>query len=538
MALPININDLLNKNKVESQRIEFKKGWNPDKVYRSICAFANDFDNIGGGYVLIGVEEENGIAKRPLCGVPIQEIDSINKAIIGFNNKIEPYYMARTSVEEIDGVYIFVIWVPSGLNRPYSVPENITSKNSTNKFYVRSGSNSIVAKGEVLDELREMANRVPFDDRGNNKISIDDLSPFLLRDYLRKANSKLASQLTIDNIEQTLEQMDLYTGTTECRLLKNVSAMMFCESIDKIFPYSQVDVVIFTEGKMKNPNSFSEKIFKGSVPQLINNTLEYIKNNIIKEYIVKTKDNAESIRFFNYPYQALEEAIVNSLYHRDYMEREPVEITIEPNRISILSYAGPDRSISMQAIKEGRALRSRRYRNRKLGDYLKELSLTEGRGTGIPTIQDELRKNGSEEATFETDEDRTYFLIDIPVHIGCESVFEFNKDGDMVVVNSNDRDNRLIDSNIKNNDRDSDRVGDRDNDRDSEHELSIIKLCVERPMSRREILNTFGLKYHHDNLKRYIQPLIDKEYIASTTPDKPTSKNNKYYTTSKGKERL
>ena len=48
MALAININDLLNKQKIESNRIEFKKGWNPGSIYHSICAFANDFDDLGG----------------------------------------------------------------------------------------------------------------------------------------------------------------------------------------------------------------------------------------------------------------------------------------------------------------------------------------------------------------------------------------------------------------------------------------------------------------------------------------------------------
>ncbi len=42
MALPINVEDLLRQRKVESNRIEFKKGWNPDRIYRSICAFANN----------------------------------------------------------------------------------------------------------------------------------------------------------------------------------------------------------------------------------------------------------------------------------------------------------------------------------------------------------------------------------------------------------------------------------------------------------------------------------------------------------------
>ena len=53
MALPVNIEDLLNKRKVEGNRIEFKKGWNPISTYHTICAFANDIDNIGGGYILM-----------------------------------------------------------------------------------------------------------------------------------------------------------------------------------------------------------------------------------------------------------------------------------------------------------------------------------------------------------------------------------------------------------------------------------------------------------------------------------------------------
>jgi len=119
-----------------------------------------------------------------------------------------------------------------------------------------------------------------------------------------------------------------------------------------------------------------------------------------------------------FPYQAIEEAVVNALYHRDYQEREPVEITIEPDKISILSYAGPDRSISIDAIQKAERLKSRRYRNRRLGDYLKELQLSEGRGTGIPTIQDELRRNGSAPAVIETNEERSYFLIEIPCREG------------------------------------------------------------------------------------------------------------------------
>ena len=60
MAIPVNLDDLINRRVVESTRVEFKADWNPTPIIHSICAFANDIDNMGGGYIVIGVEEENG----------------------------------------------------------------------------------------------------------------------------------------------------------------------------------------------------------------------------------------------------------------------------------------------------------------------------------------------------------------------------------------------------------------------------------------------------------------------------------------------
>ena len=444
MALPINIEDLLNKQKVESNRIEFKKGWNPAKIYQTICAFANDFDNIGGGYILVGVEEENGVAKRPIHGLSESELDSIQKAMIGFNNKINPYYLPRTSVEKIDGKYILVIWVPSGLERPYDVMDDVTKRDARPRWYVRSGTSTIEAKGEVLTELREMANRIPFDDRGNSAISLEDLSPVLIMDYLRRVKSRLLQDFSTTPLSKSLEQMEMWVGPSERRYLKNVAAMMFCESPEKFFPYTQVEIVHFPGGAEREPNNMIETpLIKGSVPTIIRATLHYLKTNVIQEQIIKPKNRAESIRFFNYPYQALEEAVVNALYHRDYQVREPVEITIEPHAISILSHSGPDRSISEESIRAGRRLQTRRYRNRRLGEFLKELDLSEGRATGIPTIQEELKRNGSPLASFDTDSHRTYFLITIPCHPDFVSKkMPLSNDADTINDTINDKQRR------------------------------------------------------------------------------------------------
>ena len=100
----------------------------------------------------------------------MEKIDNILQEIVGYNNKKAPNYLPRTSVEEVAGKLLIVIWCPAGSCRPYSVPINVTAKGTKEYFYISSGTSSIEARGAVLVELRELANRVPFDERGNSDI--------------------------------------------------------------------------------------------------------------------------------------------------------------------------------------------------------------------------------------------------------------------------------------------------------------------------------------------------------------------------------
>ena len=82
MALPVNINDLVNGRTVEWERLEFKKGWNPEVVIHSMCAFANDINNWGGGYIIIGIDEKEDKPVLPPDGLAQNQIDPIQKKII------------------------------------------------------------------------------------------------------------------------------------------------------------------------------------------------------------------------------------------------------------------------------------------------------------------------------------------------------------------------------------------------------------------------------------------------------------------------
>ena len=107
--------------------------------------------------------------------------------------------------------------------------------------------------------------------------------------------------------------------------------------------------------------------------------------------------------------------------------------------MTILNCPGPDRSISKEDIEKGDMLKSRRYRNRRLGDFLKELDLTEGRSTGVPTIQTKLAENGSPRAIFETTDDRLTFLITIPIHEMCSESSETTNESSKTHLESSER---------------------------------------------------------------------------------------------------
>ena len=270
MAIPTSIKTLLDGNVVEWARIEFKETWDPEASLKTICAFANDIDNWGGGYIVIGVREERDNSKT-LVGVHSSKVDAILKDMFNKCKRIRPEYM----------------------------------------------------------------------------------------------------------------------------------------------PYAQIDIVQFPDGL--GGDRIIENTFQGPLHQQLRSALQYIQSVIIQEKIIKHPDRAEADRFYNYPFAAIEEALSNAVYHKGYDVREPIEVRVLPDEIEIVSYPGPDRSITRKGLAEYRVF-NRRYRNRRIGEFLKEMHFTEGRNTGFRKILNALETNGSPKPLFETDDDRLSFTSTIFIH--------------------------------------------------------------------------------------------------------------------------
>ena len=83
--------------------------------------------------------------------------------------------------------------------------------------------------------------------------------------------------------------------------------------------------------------------------------------------------------------------------------------------MEITSFPGFDRSITDDDIAQGR-IRGRTYRNRRIGDFLKELGMIEGRNTGFPNVYAALQQNGSPALRFQMDPERSWLSVTIPIH--------------------------------------------------------------------------------------------------------------------------
>ncbi len=407
--IPIKIETLLEGRKVEQNRIEYKKGFNPADIVHTICAYANDIAGVDGGYLVIGVKAENGIPVLPPIGLPSELLDDIQLKIFQYCNKIELRYIPKIDVVEYKGVNLVYLKCAAGDAGPYQAPIDVYSKREsgkvqdrTMKYWIRPASLTTEAKQNELAELFEKFALTPFVDRINNRASMEHIRRGYLEDLLIS--------------EEVAEEKD------EGIAIKNIGLLMFGERPDKLIAGTKIELVRFHD-KEAEASDFTEKTFYGPIWKQVKDVLDYIKTNVIEEKVVKVDGRAEADRFFNYPYNALEEAVVNAVLHKNYKEDVPVEIRIYLDQIQIINFPGPDHYIDMEKFAAGK-VRARRYRNPKIGEFFKEIDLSEKKSTSISKILRELKRNGSPLPEFETDADRTYMITTIKIHKG----FEFEKE--------------------------------------------------------------------------------------------------------------
>ncbi|MBK7755863.1 MAG: putative DNA binding domain-containing protein [Deltaproteobacteria bacterium] len=244
-VIPIDIPSLLSRE-VEGVRLELKATWETKvtghQVLKTLCAFANDLQNLNGGYVLIGVAEHDGVITRPVKGLPAEQLDAAMKQLVSLCKRIEPEYLPIIDVVKVDGQAVLALWAPASDTRPHRAPDGEKGEPA---YWVRVGSVTKEAKGPTLSSLIAQTAKVPFDDRRSFEAENDDLNYTLVRRHLHDAQSGLIEER---DAERVYEKMALTRRVNGHSVPRNVALLFFTDEPQRWFRSAQIDVVQFADG--------------------------------------------------------------------------------------------------------------------------------------------------------------------------------------------------------------------------------------------------------------------------------------------------
>ena len=413
--LPFNLDDLLHCRGWESERVEFKASWDPKttgpQVLRTICAFANDYHNLNGGCVVIGVEERDGRAVHPPRGLSAEGMAEAQKWIRGNCNRLVPPYPPILSPETVSGRLILVVWAPGSDMRPHRAPAR---RGRDLRYWVRLGAETVDAeqRSDLLRGLIEQTARVPWDDRRAANADVDDLREVRVREYLRDVDSGLRNESREREIYRRLR---ITTKVNDHEVPRNVGLLFFARDPVRWFRGAKIEVVQFTADRAGDVQE--ERVFKGGLADQLQDCLTYLEN-LSTYHLRKQPDRARVKGWVSYPLPALRETLVNALYHRSYDvdQPEPTKVYLYPSRVEVISYPGPVAGIEPHHLLPGAKVRAVPARNRRIGQFLKELGIAEGRLSGLPKVFQAMKANGSPAPEYEFDDERTLFQATLPAH--------------------------------------------------------------------------------------------------------------------------
>ena len=413
--LPINLDDLLHCRGVESERVEFKASWDPDttglQVLRTICAFANDYHNLNGGYVVIGVAERDGRAVLPPAGLSAEQAEAVQQWIRGNCNRLDPPYPPILSPETVGDRLVLVVWAPASEMRPHRAPD---AARGSRRYWIRLGTATVDAeqRGDLIRGLIQQTARVPWDDRRASNARVEDIREAKVREFLRDIRSGLLDE---PNAQEVYRRMRITVPVNDHEVPKNAGLLFFSNDPVNWFRGAKIEVVQFAADRAGDVQE--ERTFGGALVDQLRDCLSYLEN-LSTYHLQKQRDRSQVRGWVSYPLPALRETLVNAVYHRGYDvdQPEPTKVWLYPNRVEVISYPGPVPGIEARHLVPNAEARAVPARNRRIGEFLKELGLAEGRLTGLPRVFQAMEANGSPTPRFEFDDQRTFFQATLPAH--------------------------------------------------------------------------------------------------------------------------
>ena len=362
-----NLKDAVKKG--ESGILEFKENFNKEAI-ETCCAFAN----AKGGTILIGVSRIGEIKGASLGR------ESLAEWANQISQSTEPSVIPEIGVEEVDESGVVYIHITESPIKPVSVK---------GRCFKRVGNSNRTMSPQEVAQMHLRSTGISWDALTPEDATTNDIDIGRVKKYIRSAN--------VTGRRKIGEEEDLLDVLEKLELIKDgkptwAAILLFGRTAQSRLTQAQIHC-----GRFKGETTvIDDRMITGTVIEQVDEAMDFILKNINVEFVMTGMPAREEI--WDYPLEALREAVINAVCHRDYTISSNVEIRIYDDRLVVWSPGGLPPGITMDDLYKPH---SSVLRNKGIAGILYDLGLIERWGSGIDKMRKTCRGAGLPEPVFE-----------------------------------------------------------------------------------------------------------------------------------------
>lgn len=348
----------------ESQIMEFKSVWR-DEYLKVVSAFANG----KGGKLIIGLNNRGESLGLENASKLLEDIPNTIRNKLGIIPIVE---LNRDGLREIIQITI----------NPSSVPISCNGK-----YYLRSGSTVQELRGKELADFLMKKSGITWDDAIEQQSNLKAINQPTVEDFRRFAADRIPAIALEKDLKTILQKLHL----SENNQFKKAAILLFGNEPQRLFSQAIIKIGLFaTDTDIKTTD-----VIKGNLFQQLENSLEILRMKYLQSNI--KFDGIHRRDILEYPYEALREAIINALIHRDYQSTSHIQIRVYSDKLIIMNEGGLPSEVPVESLKTTHLSKPR---NKLLAEIFYYAGFIEAWGRGTIKIVEKCLEQGLPEPDF------------------------------------------------------------------------------------------------------------------------------------------
>ena len=387
----------------ENSRVEFKRDdCHPDQLTKEMSALLN----LEGGVILLGVENDGRISGL----TRYREVAEEWVMNVARNNLQPPTTPVWTSMAMEDGSLVGIVELPADSpGKPHKA-----KRGQAWVTYTRVGSESREATREEEGRLYQAARLVRYEIKAVADMGLESLDIARVENYFHEVLKRsVPGSADVEARRRLLLNSDLLVPAGDGDNASVAGLLLFGKNPNRRLPQAGVTAAAFP-GAEKDYNTVDEERIRGPLTPIVSRrgavvergvvdrTVDFVKRNMGSDAWL---DGARRRRKKAFPLDAVREAIVNAVVHRDYArEGTDIEVSLYADRLEVISPGRLPNGVTVEKMREGVV---RVARNELLKEILRDYRYIEHQGMGVRNrIIESMRRHNGTEPDLEEQDDR------------------------------------------------------------------------------------------------------------------------------------